>query len=154
LAAASASVRRMTMVVVAVALTLVGVALASNFLDVASRGAGFNAAVRGLHVNSQPRTWRFTGGLFIAIGVPLMLWAELQLANVYVVAGRLALAAVGILILHDVLSWDHSWLYNGRLLGSWIRRQSVTAQTLWRMSMGIIAGLALLGAVFGTAVTR
>jgi hypothetical protein len=144
----------MTLVLVGGALTLVGFALASNFLDVATRGARFNATHGGLHLNSQPSTWRMTGGLFIAVGVPLTLWAELQLANVSVLAGRLALVAVGVVILHDVLTWDHSWLYNGRWLGSWIRRQSAAAQTLWRMSMGIIAGLALLGGVFGTAVTR
>jgi hypothetical protein len=127
-------VRWMTLVLICVALTLVGVALANNFLDVATRGARFNAAFGGLHINSQRSSWRFTGGVFIAVGVPLTLWAELQLSTVSVLAGRMVLAAVGIVVLHDVLSWAHSWLYNGRLLGWWIRRQSVMAQTLWRMS--------------------
>jgi len=144
----------MALVLVGFVLTLVGVALASNLLNLADRGARFNAAFGGLRVNSRPSAWRLTGGIFVAVGVPLTLLSEPQPSNPSVIAGRLLLGLIGVVVLHDVLSWGDSWLYNGRVLGRWIRQQSMTAQTLWRMSMGIIASLALVGAVFGTVVTH
>ncbi len=144
----------LSVVLVGFVLTMVGVAVASDLFAIAEKGASFNAALGGLRVNSRPGTWRLTGGVLVAVGVPLTLLSEPEPFNLSVVSGRLVLGLMGVVVLHDVLSWRDSWVYNGRFLGRWIRQQSRTAQTLWRMSMGIIAGLALLGAGFGTAVTR
>jgi hypothetical protein len=143
----------MALVLVGFVLTMVGVALASNMFDFAGKAAHFNEALRGLRVNSRPSTWRLTGGLFAAVGVLLTLWSEPQPSDLSAVVGRLLLGSFGVVILHDVLSWSESWVLNGRFIGGWIRHQSMTAQVLWRMSTGIIACFALLGAFFGTVVT-
>lgn len=143
---------RMSLFIVAIVLTVVGAVLASNFNGLADRGARFNAAHRGLNVNSQASAWRFTGGVLIAVGVPLAIWAALQFLNVSELVGRLIFVAVGLLLVHDHIRWNRSWAYNGRFLGSWIRTQSVTAQILWRISMGIIGAGVLLTGLFGTPV--
>ena len=66
--------------------------------------------------------------------------------------GRLVVGAVAVVLLNDAIRWDHSWVYNGRFLGGWIRRESRNAQIVFRMTLGVIGGLGLLGALFGTAI--
>jgi len=42
------------------------------------KGPRFNARLHGLYVNSQPNAWRVTGAMFVAVGLPLAIWAAIQ----------------------------------------------------------------------------
>jgi hypothetical protein len=69
---------QVSLVVVGVGLVLVGAALVGNVGGLADKGARFNARLRGLYVNSQPSAWRVTGAMFVAVGLPLAIWAAIQ----------------------------------------------------------------------------
>jgi hypothetical protein len=69
-----------SLVVVGIGLMLVGGALVGNVGGVADKGARFNARLHGLFVNSQPGAWRVTGAMFVAVGLPLAIWAAIQRA--------------------------------------------------------------------------
>ena len=69
---------------------------------------------------------------------------------------RFAFAAIGLVLIHDVVRWNHSWLYSGRgsYPGRWIRNQSDFAQTIWRLWTGLFGALIVIAAVFGTLLYR
>ena len=68
----------MSLVWAGVVLAVVGLVLAVNLGGIADKGARLNARLGGLSVNSQPNSWRLTGAIFMACGVPLAVWAAMQ----------------------------------------------------------------------------
>ena len=65
--------------IAAIVLVIVGIALAANLLNVAETGAAMNLRLGGLQINSQAATWRWTGAILIAVGIPLAVWAGVQI---------------------------------------------------------------------------
>jgi hypothetical protein len=64
----------MTLVLAGLALAVVGALLAANVLGLADRAARWYHRTGFLAVNSEPATWRFTGAMFVAVGVLVALW--------------------------------------------------------------------------------
>jgi hypothetical protein len=69
---------RMNLIVVGVALVLVGAFLAGNVGGLADKGARLNARAGFLAVNSQAKTWRFTGATLVVVGALIAIWAVVQ----------------------------------------------------------------------------
>jgi len=59
----------------AVGIIGVGIVLAANVGGVADRAARWNARSGGLPVNSKAWSWRLTGVMALATGIPLTIWA-------------------------------------------------------------------------------
>ena len=70
--------RRMNLIAVGVALVLVGALLAGNVGGLADKGAWLNERAGLLAVNSQAKTWRFTGATLVVVGVLIAIWAVVQ----------------------------------------------------------------------------
>jgi hypothetical protein len=70
--------RRMNLIAVGVALVLAGALLAGNVGGLADKGARLNARVGFLAVNSQAKTWRFTGATLVVVGALIGIWAVVQ----------------------------------------------------------------------------
>jgi hypothetical protein len=68
----------MDLIVVGVALVLVGALLAGNVGGLADNGARLNARAGFLAVNSQAKTWRFTGAALVVVGALIAIWAVVQ----------------------------------------------------------------------------
>ncbi len=64
----------MQLVVAGALLALVGAAVVGNVAGVADKGAHLNARHGFLSVNDDPRSWRFTGAMFVVTGVLLAVW--------------------------------------------------------------------------------
>lgn len=71
----------MGLVLLGVAVAAIGGLLAANTRNIATRAASMNARLGGLYVNSRPSTWRFVGWLWVAVGLPLAIWAGLSLTH-------------------------------------------------------------------------
>jgi hypothetical protein len=65
----------MQLVIAGAVLALVGTVLAGNVAGAANKGAQLNVKHGFLSINDDPRSWRFTGALFIAMGVVAAVWA-------------------------------------------------------------------------------
>ncbi len=68
-------------------------------------------------------------------------------------AWRLALIAIGALLVHDAVWWKDSWFF-GKPMGGWWKRQSENAQILYRVWLGGFGSFIILAAVFGTVVVH
>ena len=68
----------MSLFVVGIGLTLVGALLAGNVGGLADKGAQLNARAGFLAVNSQAKTWRFTGAMLVVGGTLIAIWAAVQ----------------------------------------------------------------------------
>jgi hypothetical protein len=64
---------------------------------------------------------------------------------------RVAFAAIGALLIHDAVWWANSWFF-GRPMGGWWKRQSLMAQTLYRIWLGMFGLLIVVTAIFGTVL--
>ena len=68
----------MQLVIAGAVLAFVGALLAGNVCGVANKGAQLNLKLGFLSVNDDPRSWRFTGALFVLIGVLLAVWGSIH----------------------------------------------------------------------------
>ena len=68
----------MQLVIAGVVLAFVGAVLAGNVRGVANKGAQLSLKLGFLSVNDDPRSWRFTGALFVLIGVLLAVWGSIH----------------------------------------------------------------------------
>jgi hypothetical protein len=64
----------MQLLIAGAVLALVGAVLAGNVGGVANKGAQLNVKHGFLSVNDDPRSLRFTGVMFVVIGVLLAVW--------------------------------------------------------------------------------
>jgi hypothetical protein len=64
----------MQLVIAGAVLALVGAVLAGNVGGVADKGAQLNVKHAFLAANDDPRSLRFTGAMFVVIGVLLAVW--------------------------------------------------------------------------------
>jgi hypothetical protein len=68
----------MQLVIAGAALALVGAVLAGNVGGVANKGAQLNVKLGFLSVNDDPKSLRFTGAMFVVIGVLLAVWGSIH----------------------------------------------------------------------------
>jgi hypothetical protein len=68
----------MQLVIAGAVLAFVGALLAGNVRGVANKGAQLNVKLGFLSVNDDPRSWRFTGAMFVVIGVLLAVWRSIH----------------------------------------------------------------------------
>jgi len=59
----------------AVGIIVIGIVLAGNVGGVAVSAARWNARSGGLPVNSKAWSWRVTGVMALATGIPVAIWA-------------------------------------------------------------------------------
>ena len=65
---------------------------------------------------------------------------------------RVLVIGIAAVIFHDIFRWQHTWVLARWVFPQWIRGQPADTQLLYRIVMGMFAGLILVAGLFGTVV--